>query len=161
MEQVQRGKQWLEELLQLMATPAEVNIQVSGEENSEENWLIIDESNLTPEQVETLIGAHGANLDAMQYLANTLLNIGVDRDQQRPLTIELDGYRVRRQAELMAQVEQVAQQVRDTGEEQEIDSLSSAERRQVHNLLKDEQDLETESRGQEPNRRLVVKLRSL
>ena len=38
--------------------------------------------------------------------------------------------------------------------------LSSAERRQIHNLLKDMEDMETESRGQEPDRRLVVKPRS-
>ena len=56
-------------------------------------------------------------------------------------------------------MEQVAQQVRQTGEEVEMKSLSSAERRQIHTFLKDAEDLETESRGQEPDRRLVVRRR--
>jgi spoIIIJ-associated protein len=55
--------------------------------------------------------------------------------------------------------ENAAQQVRMTGKEYEMKSLSSAERRQVHTLLKDCPDLETYSRGKEPDRRLVVRLR--
>ena len=42
----------------------------------------------------------------------------------------------------------------------EITALSSAERRQIHTLLKEATDLETESQGEEPHRRLVVRLRS-
>jgi spoIIIJ-associated protein len=38
-------------------------------------------------------------------------------------------------------------------------SLSAAERRQIHTFLKECVDLETESRGEEPDRRLVVRLR--
>jgi spoIIIJ-associated protein len=37
-------------------------------------------------------------------------------------------------------------------------ALSAAERRQVHTYLKDYEDLETYSRGKEPDRRLVVRL---
>jgi spoIIIJ-associated protein len=55
---------------------------------------------------------------------------------------------------------QIAEQVRQTGQEVEIKSLSSAERRQIHTFLKDANDLSTESRGQEPDRRLVIRLRS-
>ena len=157
-EQVQRGQKWLEELLSLMGATAKVDTSVVTEHDGEENgWLIIDAQQLSDNQITTLIGIHGENLDAMQYLANTLLNIGVPTDIQRPLTIELNGYRVRRQAELVSQIEEVTRQVRQTGKEYEMKSLSSAERRQVHNLLKDVEDLETESRGQEPNRILVVR----
>ncbi len=158
-EQLERGKDWLEKLLQLMGVPAQVATSIKQEGDAEENWLIVEAANLTSEQVQTLIGEQGSNLDAMQYLANTLLNLGIETDLQRPLTIELDNYRVHRQAELVAQIESVVQQVRDTGEEYEMIALSSAERRQVHKMLQESEDLETESRGQEPNRRLIVRLR--
>ncbi|MBD0363233.1 MAG: RNA-binding protein, partial [Coleofasciculus sp. C3-bin4] len=123
-------------------------------------WLTIDQTKLTPEQIQTLIGPEGAALDAIQYLANSILNLGQDEGQQAAYTIELDGYRTRRQEELWAMASHAAQQVRETGEEFEMKSLSSAERRQVHTFLKECDDLETQSQGQEPDRRLVVRRRS-
>ena len=83
----------------------------------------------------------------------------IDRDHQHPFTVEVNGYRHDRQEALVSQVQQIADQVRRIGQEIEMTNLSSAERRQVHALLQDVEDLETESRGQEPDRRLVIRLR--
>jgi spoIIIJ-associated protein len=158
---MQRGQQWLEELLRLARLPAEV--RVTNTETSADDkpnyWLTIDRTNLTPKQIEILIGPEGAALDAIQYLANSMLNIGQDEEHQAAYTIELDGYRIRRQEQLRALAAHAAQKVRETGQEFEMKSLSSAERRQVHTFLKECEDLETQSRGQEPDRRLVVRLR--
>ncbi|MEA5510532.1 R3H domain-containing nucleic acid-binding protein [Crocosphaera sp. UHCC 0190] len=160
-QQEHHGKQWLETLLDLMGLPAEVTIEYRKSEvgESDECWLIIDDTQFTPEQIAILIGERGEGIDAIQYLANTLINLSVDDSQQQGFTIELNGYRWKRYEELKAWTEQVAQQVRQTGQEVEMTSLSSAERRQIHTFLQDVEDLETESRGQEPDRRLVVKPR--
>jgi len=157
--QSQRGQNWLEELLKLMGMPAEVKTTEIDGEKSSSCWLTIDETNLTPEQKEKLIGEKGETIDAIQYLANTILNIGVKNENQESFTVELDGYRVKREAELLALVEEVAAKVRETGQEVQMPPLSSAERRQVHTFLQDSSDLETESRGQEPERRVVVRLK--
>ena len=156
-----RGQQWLEEFLRLSKLPARVEATQSDDPQDDKPnyWLTIDETNLTPQQIETLIGADGTVLDALQYLANSILNLGQEDQGQAAYTIELDGYRLRRQAELQALAAHAAQQVRETGEEFEMKSLSSAERRQVHTFLKACDDLETQSRGQEPDRRLVVRRR--
>jgi len=159
--QIQRGKEWLENLLEIMAISASVETaQTTPQPNAEETfWLIINEENLNQKQIEALIGLKGEAIDSIQYLANTLLNIGVEPEEQRSFTIELNGYRLQRQRELQDLIEEVAERVRQTGNEVAIESLSSAERRQIHTLLKDSEDLATESRGQEPNRHLVVRLR--
>jgi spoIIIJ-associated protein len=149
----ERSQQWLTQLLQLAACPANVEV----EEKPDCYWLTIDRSNLTPEQIEILIGAKGSTIDSIQYLANTILNLGQTPDGQAAYTIELDDYRLRRQEQLQGIAENAVAHVRETGEEFEIGSLSSAERRQLHNLLKEYDDLETYSRGQEPDRRLVVR----
>lgn len=165
-----RGQQWLEQLLKLAKFPTGVKAQTpavtssnlgsSSLEEADSYWLIVDETKLTPAQVEALTGPEGTTLDAIQYLANSILNMGQDREQQGSYTIELNGYRTRRQAELRALAEEVAKMVRETGQEVEMKSLSSAERRQVHNFFQDCEDIETYSRGQEPDRRLVVRLRN-
>ena len=157
-QQAQRGQQWLTELLQKTGFSTQVSADASKLDSEGSYWLVIDESPFTPEQVSTLLGKQGAVLDAMQYLVNTTLNLGQSESTQTAYTIELAGYRVRRQAELQVLADEAVQQVRQTQQEYELSNLSSAERRQIHTYLKELSDLETESRGREPDRRLVVRI---
>ena len=53
--QMQRGQQWLEELLQLSAIPS----RVIGQKQEDCYWMTIDESNLTPEEIAILVGPNG------------------------------------------------------------------------------------------------------
>lgn len=161
---LQRGQQWLKTLLELTGVSTEIqgNLETaqSQDDDSQEPdnyWLTIDQTNLSSEQIRTLIGADGSVLDAIQYLANSVLNINQPQEGQASYTIELNGYRVKRQAEISALAEAAAQEVRSSGVEVEIKSLSSAERRQIHTFLKEFGDLETFSRGKEPHRHLVVR----
>ena len=159
--QLQLGKQWLEELLKLMNLPATVTTEGFEKVATDSNslWLNINTSNFTPEQIASTIGEGGETIDAIQYLANTILNLNLEPESQRSFTIEIDGYRVKRYYELESLVSETVSKVRQTGEEIEVQGLSSAERKQIHTLLQNSEDLASESRGQEPNRVLVVKLR--
>ncbi|MDB9313451.1 RNA-binding protein [Spirulina sp. CS-785/01] len=158
MKELQKnGQDWLEKLVTLLGCPTPVTL--TEPEADGVCWLTIEDEQLTPEQIETLIGERGKTIDAIQYLLNTTQNLGREREQQQPFTVEIANYRVKRQAELLALVEDVVQQVRRSGEEVEMSSLSAAERRQVHHLLKDATDLITESRGSEPHRHLYIRLR--
>lgn len=157
-QQSQDGKAWLTALLKLMGISAQVGVESAPNlADPSALWLVIDDATISPEQIRSIIGEKGESIDAIQYLTNALVNLGIERSQQHPFTIELGGYRQQRLAELATQVHQIAEKVRASGQEIEISDLSSAERRQVHTLLQDVADLTTESRGQEPDRRLVVK----
>ena len=157
---IEQNRQWLEQLLQLMGVPTDVTVDQSYKiEDDPSDWLIIEEKKLTSEQVDILIGSRGDNLDAIQYLTNSILNMGVEEGGHHSITIELNQYRVQRQAELKILADTVAQKVRPTGVSEEIHSLSSAERRQVHHFLSRSNDIYTESIGHEPDRRLIVRLR--
>ena len=153
--QIQRGQEWLEKLLSL----SNINSAVIPSHQADGYWLTIDDSNLTPTQMQILIGDDGTVIDAIQYLCNTIVNISEELVESTGYTVELNGYRLHRLKELQAIAEAAAMQVRETGELFELKSLSSAERRQVHSILSECDDLETYSIGQEPDRRLVVRLR--
>jgi spoIIIJ-associated protein len=156
-EQMQAaGVQWLTNLLQLQGLETKVTVDIVEDAAGSSCWLIIDDTPLTDEQVKTLLGERGSVLDSIQYLANTTLNLGKAAEDQQAFTIELGGYRARRLEELQAIAAEAAETVMANGQEFEIKSLSSAERRQVHHFLKDYEGLETFSRGKEPDRRLVV-----
>jgi len=157
-EQEQRGQQWLQEFLNLSGITAKVRTANHPTLWEESCWLVIDDSSLSDQQITALIGENGHVIDSIQYLANTVLNLRVGTEQQGAFTVDLAGYRERRYRELKAIAENAAERARETGQEIELKSLSAAERRQVHTLLKEYTDLETYSRGQEPDRRLVVRL---
>ncbi|VXD19943.1 conserved hypothetical protein [Planktothrix serta PCC 8927] len=152
---IQQGQEWLEKLLKLGAVPSTVKSSLEPDSC----WLTIDEVNLTPEQVAILVGQDGEVLDAIQYLLNAIHNLGKDDEERTSYTVELNGYRIRRHLELRALADHAANRVRQTGGEVEIKSLSSGERRLIHYFLQESDDLETYSRGQEPDRRLVVKMK--
>jgi len=114
----EKAKQWLEKLLKLMAMPADVQIGVQELGTGPSScWLIIDSSQLSPQQVELLLANKGEGLDAIQSLANTILNIGVESAEHQFYIVEINGYRQQRQAELFDWVNQAATQVRQTGQE--------------------------------------------
>ncbi|MEN9216256.1 MAG: R3H domain-containing nucleic acid-binding protein [Gloeomargarita sp. HHBFW_bins_162] len=147
-EQLARGQAWLQEVLRLTGVNVPVTI------DPQRQWLIIETQD--PRHIQALLGPQGTVLDALQYLANVNLNLHLPPEEQFPFTLELAGYRAKREKELAALVARVAEQVRTTQQEVAIPHLSAAERRQVHTLFQQYPDLETVSRGQEPDRYLVV-----
>lgn len=164
-QNLNRGQQWLEQVLALMGTPASVQLSYPQPTNettiAETNpWLVIDETHLNEQQVKALLKDQGRTLDALQYLANTLLNLKMEPEAQTSFTIEFKGYRQQREKELRVLAEKTAWQVLETGESAELSALSGAERRQIHQFLQQYEGLESWSRGQEPDRRLVVQRKS-
>jgi spoIIIJ-associated protein len=161
---MQSSEQWLQDLLLLMGVSTQVraNLEItpSSKQDAPEGesyWLTIEQTNLTSEQIRILIGAGGSVIDGIQYLANSVLNLNQLEENQIAYTIELSGYRARRESEIRTLAENAAAEVRFSGREVELQSLSSLERRQIHTLLQECSDLETFSRGKEPYRHLVVR----
>lgn len=152
---IAQGETWLGEVLRLMGMPAPVSGTLVSDPLPT-YWLTIDHQNLSPDQVLTLIGERGQVIDALQYLANVDINRSLEQQEQHPLTLELAGYRQKRNQEIFDLATQVAERVRTSGQGVEIRDLSAAERRQVHQFFMDYADLTTTSQGVEPDRRLVV-----
>ena len=102
-----------------------------------------------------LIGRHGQMIDALQFLANTIAHRAVGEDRRR-IVIDAAGYRARRATTLESLAQRSAEQASATGRPVELEPMSSVERRVVHEALKDDPEVETESEGTEPHRYVVV-----
>lgn len=150
------GVNWLTTLLTMQGLVSTVSAHQVEDESGQSCWLTIAEDPLSSDQVQALIGESGAVLDSIQYLANTTLNLGKGQEDQQAYTIELAGYRAKRLEELKAMAAVAAERVLASGEEYEMQGLSSAERRQMHHFMSAHEGLSTFSRGREPDRRLVV-----
>ncbi len=102
-----------------------------------------------------LIGKHGQTIDAVQTIANAMLG---GEEGRKEVVVDAAGYRERRQRTLEGIAFRAAEEALRSQIRIELDPMSPAERRLVHESLKDYGGVETASEGNEPNRYVVVKL---
>jgi spoIIIJ-associated protein len=139
----------LEELLEEVADGLGLEVEV---EVREDDGVL--RGNLRGEDVGLFIGRHGQTIDAVQHLAQRI----VFREGPSPVrvVIDADGYRERRAESLQADAEEAAEEALRSGAPVELEPMPAAERRIVHEYLRDRGGVETHSEGDEPERRLVV-----
>ena len=110
---------------------------------------------LPPNESGILIGYHGEKIDALQLIVSLMFNH--DQSQYRPTTVDIKGYRLRRQESLHELADKAAKQAIDSGREILLPLLPSHERRIVHLHLKDNTDVSTYSEGEGKARRLIIR----
>ncbi len=140
----------LRELVERIVREIGVQCTVEIEENEDELRAVCEGHDLG-----MLIGRHGQTIDAIQYLAHAILFRG-RYDERKPVVVDAAGYRDRRQATLDALALRLAEQAAATGQRVELEPMSAVERKIVHEKLKDDPEVETESEGTEPNRFVVI-----
>jgi spoIIIJ-associated protein len=99
------------------------------------------------------IGKHGQTIDAIQYLANAMVQT---EGGGHAVVVDAAGYRARRTATLETVARRTAQRASATGRRVELDPMTPVERKIVHEALKDDPEVETLSEGSEPNRYVIV-----
>ena len=72
------------------------------------------------------------------------------------MIVDAAGYRERREQALHRQADEAAEDAVRNGRPVALDAMSATERKVVHEHLKDREDVETYSEGNEPDRHLVV-----
>jgi spoIIIJ-associated protein len=102
---------------------------------------------------EALVGPDGAIIEAVQHLAQRI----VLRGEAGPrVVVDAGGYRARREDALRAEADRAADLVRSEGREIPLRPMPAAERRFLHEYLRERGDVGTHSEGDEPRRHLVI-----
>lgn len=111
--------------------------------------------NISGPGLGVLIGRRGETLDAFQYLLS-LASTRLPGDPERVI-FDADGYRERRRQTLEKLAERVSERVRRTGQEVVLEPMTPQERKVIHLFIAGEDGLVSESQGEEPFRRVVVR----
>jgi spoIIIJ-associated protein len=106
------------------------------------------------EDVGLLIGRRGQTIDAVQHLAQRIVFRGGSPDAR--VVIDANGYRERRADTLRSIALDAAEESLRTEEAVELEPMPASERRIVHEYLRERDDVQTHSEGEEPERYLVV-----
>ena len=90
-----------------------------------------------------LIGRKGQTLMDLQYILNRMLF--QNNENAEKVQIDVAGYRCSEQDKLAEKALKSAEQVRRWGDIVELEPMNSYDRRIIHNTLKDDPDVETQS----------------
>lgn len=101
-----------------------------------------------------LIGRKGQTLDAMQFLTDKIINR--KSEARVRVKVDIEGYMETRKSNLKHLAFKMADKAKKTGRPATINQMSAQDRRIVHLVLKDDNQVRTQSMGDGYYRRLVI-----
>ena len=141
---------FLETLISNMGVNASVSVSECDDETKIE---------LEGEEAGVLIGHHGETLDQLQYLVNLTANKGEDDDDDAKyvkITLDIDGYRAKRNEVLRALANRMANRVLKYKRSVTLEPMSAYERRIIHSEVQKIEGVGTNSIGTDSSRRVVI-----
>jgi spoIIIJ-associated protein len=147
-EQADAAADFLEELLSRMG------IDAIAEPHSHSGHMYVDIVDGPEDDMALLIGRHGQTLDAIQELARMV--VGHRLDERVRVIIDVGDYRKREEYRLVERAHETAQRVLQSGKEVEFEPMNSFARKMVHDAVAEVTGVESTSRGEEPNRFVVI-----
>ncbi len=125
-----------------------------GVGRTEQVFDIVALNDDTANELGGLIGRRGQTLTSLQYLVNVISARRQGGDHV--FTVDVEGYRQRRERSLVEMAREIADEVRDSGDVITLEPLSAAERRIIHLAIEGEEDVRSESVGEGEDRQVEV-----
>jgi spoIIIJ-associated protein len=141
-------------LLFHLGLQAQVSAHNGGDDRDGRQPVYVD---IRGDDLSVLIGRRAETLNAFQYLVGLMLS--KEMEQWVHVVVDVEGYRERRERQLQQMARRMAEQVLKTGRRQVLEPMPASERRIVHLELREFPDLVSESIGEEPNRKVTIKLK--
>lgn len=117
-----------------------LGFEAAVEEHKMEEGVLLD---VKTEEAGRLIGRQGQTLSDLQYITNRML---FQQDANAPkVMVDVGGYRSQAREALVKKAKDAADKVRRWGDTVELEPLNAFDRRVVHQALKDDPDVETQS----------------
>lgn len=132
-------------------------VEVNPETETDEEPITLNIRSDDPGTLSLLIGKRGETLSSLQLLVSLIVAKQVGTRER--IIVDAESYRERREHNLRAMAERVAQQVRRSGHPIMLEPLPPSERRIIHMALAESGDISTESTGEGDQRRVVVSLK--
>lgn len=150
-EQGEVAAEFLEGLLSRMGLDAEVEPVLEG------GTMYVDVLGQGPddEDMGLLIGRHGQTLEALQELARVV--VGQRTGMRARIVVDIEDYTRRQRSRLQARAREVAARVARSHQEEELEPMNPFERKLVHDAVAAVPGVQTASRGEEPERRVVIR----
>lgn len=134
-----------------------LGVSATAEVSQEDNSFLVD---ISSEDSPILIGKYGANLEALQFVLAIRLKT-LSGDNNFEVFVDVDNWRKNRELKLQKMAISLADKVTQSGQPENLYNLKPSERKVIHSTLTDHPSVLTISEGEEPNRYLIIKPRTL
>lgn len=111
---------------------------------------------VTGDNLGLLVGPKGATLHAIEELVRTVVQRQTDGHGVR-IHVDVAGYRAKRREALADFTRSLAEKVVETGRVQALEPMSASDRKVVHDTAAEIDGVATESEGEDPRRRVVLR----
>ena len=155
-EQAEIAAEFVEGLLARIGLTAEVEPAV--DDGTMYLNVVAGESEDDEEDMGLLIGRHGQTLEAIQELTRVV--VGHKTGLRCRLIVDVEDYKKRQRDRLASRGGEIARRVARTGREEALDPMNAYERKVVHDAVAGVPGVESSSRGEDPDRRVVIRPRS-
>ena len=146
------ARETVSDLLENMGIEAQVTAYYGEpDENRTIKPLHVD---IEGDDLSVLIGKRSETLNALQYI--TRLIVGKELEKSVLIVLDVEGYRTRRERQLRRLAQRMADQAIKTGRRQMLEPMPPNERRIIHIELRQNELVETESRGEDPYRKVTI-----
>ncbi len=125
------------------------NVTITSQEN--EDGAVLE---INGDGFEELLGKKGELLDSLQYLASLVCN-KIDRDYFR-ISTDCNGFREKRKAQLEELARKIANNVKKNGRSSALEPMNPYERRIVHAAVSEIEGVTSQSKGEEPYRKVII-----
>ncbi len=132
-----------------------MGIDIDSEAKEIEDALRINIKPKDEKLASLLIGYRGENLFSIQHLIRVLARKKVGESAK--IMLDINDYRDRHAESLKEMARSLADRVRRTQRVELLRPMTAYERRIVHVAIKETDGLITQSVGEEPNRRVIIK----
>ena len=129
-----------------------MEIEANVEIQHEEEQMTI---RLTGDDIGIVIGRRGETLDALQYLLSLVVNRKLENYTR--VILDVADYRQKREETLVRLANRVAEKVARSRRNLTLEPMNPYERRIIHATLQDHKYVDTQSIGEEPNRKVVIR----
>lgn len=126
-----------------------LNIEGKIEKTEDDRFV---KFNLSGEGLNDLIGHHGECMMSLSYL----MSLVCKTENRKRVVLDIENYRIKREESLTALAKRIASKVIKTGRFYKLEPMDASERKIIHTALQDEDRVTTLSKGEEPNRYLIV-----
>lgn len=106
------------------------------------------------EESGVFIGYHGETISSLQLILALIISQRLG--DWYPVRVNVGDYQERRQEALFKKADQAVEKAVSLQQEVVLPNLNAYERRLIHSHLQDNDQVTTESRGQEPFRQLII-----
>jgi len=150
-EQADKTKQKVSEILDnIFKITGEENLEYKIEKNN--NQIILE---INGDKVAHLIGYKGKTIESLQSLLNAMLQR--EDEEYAKIFVEINGYKKQKEEKLKRLANKMADNVIRFRRSIKLEPMSAYERLIIHTELAKREDVETESFGEEPRRRVVIR----